>query len=591
VTRAERIAAYFRQAIAGAITDSKDTLDQIAVDGGNAASDGIVGSVGDIFSFLGSVLGLLPGLGPAESAALDAIKTVAGGGGKLGSGFGHGYLVAYALWQLLEPVTLPIKHFVNAATTNEIFDPQTAADLVARKIITSDFGGSESSGGGLDVPHFNQLAEAALVFPALPETIELLRRGQINADQAIKNLHRNKIPPDQVDHLLSLARTLLTPADLALAELRGAITSDQAKAYALTLGVDPADFDTLVANTGEPLGLMELLEAYRRDFIDRDTLERGIRQSRVRNEWIDTAEKLRYSPMSTADAVRAVVENYITADQGAVFAQQNGLMPEHWPILVESWGRPLAHMEMASLVHRGLASRSQFDQAMRESDIKDKYIGQSFEVATRLLPERLIVTAIRYGAITLQDGSKRLLQLGYEPENVAILLKLGLAEQHGASHALTRTQIGQLYADGILKRADAIAKLVALKYSQQDAEYMLQLLDTQAHAKELKAETAAIRVSYLANGIDAVRAEQQLTALGIAPDQAQHLIHVWDREKHRAARVLSEAQVVKAAKNKTITPADALSLLVAAGYDQHDASILLVSNGVVFTTPASTQAQ
>lgn len=582
---ADQIAAIFRDALAKAIGDNESTYEKAATDaavaGDNALRQGLFSGG---FS-IDDLLLMIPGVGELLTLPGSAIGGLLGKAGEFIVGVGSGWALGEFFSKVLEPVWQPIIHKANAELTNAIFDADTAAQLFVQGLMEQGNADSEGSGTGFDAAHMDHLAGLHTNHPAAEVLFELRRRGVVDDSFVTTTLKRLGYSDQAIGYLPALAANLLSPADLALAYLRTDIPQDEMYAYGAKLGVSHADMDILIGNTGEPLGLQELLEAYRRGFINQDTLERGIRQSRVRNEWIPTAEALRYAPMGTADAVRAVVENYINTDEGQAIAEQNGLTPDHWPILVESWGRPLAHMEMASLVHRGLADRTQFDQAMRESDVKDKYIDLSFEIATPLLPERLIVSAIRYNAIDLTQGSEMLLARGYSADSVKVLLKLGLAEAAGSTHELTRAEITSLYQEGGLSRAEATTHLEAIGFSAGVADEVLQVVDLKQHAAEVRAEVSAIRTSYLAGGIDDMQATTELKNLGLTDAVAANDVETWKREKRRAAKSLSEAQIVKAAGSGVMPYDTALALLQAIGYPKGDAVVLLATAGVTATTP------
>lgn len=576
------IAQEVQAAIERVLTAQKGEFQDVAVAGGEAAASGMLGDVGRITDIITNIVGDIPIIGSIIDRPLKVFEDVENSGGKFGRGIGLGYLTGYAGYQLLQPYLREATHFIENLAQSQIFDPQTAADLAARGIISDEFAHSEAGGGGLDTPHENWLIDAAQTRPDVVTLLQLLNRDLTTDGEVDGALQRLGYQPNWRESLKGLRRQLLSPADLALAFLRTSITRETMEGYAKQLGVTVDDMQVLIDNTGEPPGPEQLMEALRRGFIDRERFDRGIRQSRVRDEWVDVEYALRLQPMSVADSVRAVVENYITEDEGKAIAELNGLEPKYYHTLVESWGRPLSHEQMGSLYYRGLASRKQFDQAMRESDIKNKYINQSFELTRRLLPERLIVQAIHYNAVSMKDGARMLMELGYDQQTTGVVLKLGLHEQQGLAHQLTRAEIVSLYEDQVLSKDQALQHLVTLGYTEQNARYVLTIADTANHAKEVRAEELAIRSSYLAKGIDKVQAHAQLLTIGLSASQADHMISVWDREAHRAERVLTEAQIVKAAKEGTITADDGLALLIGAGYSPPNARILLLSNGATF---------
>lgn len=576
----EQVTASLREAIAGAIKDAQAELTTIAEAGGNAAGGGLLSDIGSVASVLG-ILGVGVALLDPEFAVPVSIAGAAeAAGGKLGAGFGTGYFMGYFLYQFATPYLNYITHFVANEAQSEIFDPATAADLASKGIISDSFGQSEAGGGGYDSSHFDALLTAARNRPDLAALLELFRRQAIQSQDLESTLGLLGYEPFFVSALATLSRNLLSPADLALAVLRQDMDQDVAQQYAATLGYIAQDFQTLLLNTGEPPGPEQLMEALRRGYVDQTRFAKGIAESRLRPEWLDVLLNLRYSPMSVADTVRAVVENYITSDEGQAIAEQNGLLPEHWPILLESWGRPLAHLEMRTLVNRGLATREDFDQAMRESDIKDKYIDWSFQVGQRLIPERLIVTALDHGSITPDEATTRLEWLGYSDEDIQLLIALGTAEGKTTKHALTRADIVALYEDGKMARADALSRLTSLGYTAADAEAVLEIADLKSAASALRVQERSIETSYKAGHLTQQQATDQLTAAGVNPTQAVTLVASWQQVKGRAVKELTEAQILKLGADLIIQPEDCLNRLVAYGLSQGDALLLMQLEGV-----------
>ena len=579
----DQIREALAKAIADAIIDRQAELTAIAEAGGHAASGGLFGDVKNLTNIVSDVLGAIPLVGGVLSEATNPLKAIEDAGGKFGTGLGIGYMLGYAAWQLAEPAFLPLIHAANATLTNEVFDPQTAATLAAKGIITVNHAQEEGGGSGFDNPHMGQMVDGARTHPALAELLEMWRRKIIAESDVDYGLLRNGVDPGWNGKLKDLKEQLLSAADLALAELRGHLTHEDALAYSELLGVNATDFETVIANTGEPPGTMQMLEAYRRDFIGRDRLARGIKQSRVRDEWIDVIEKLRYSPMSTADAVRAVVQHQLPDDEGASIAQQNGLEAKDWRPLVNSYGRPLAHGEMTHLYHLGKVTQQEVEQAFFESDQKDKYAKYIFDLGRRLIPERTIVAAIHNGVVQRDEGLSMLKQLGFDEHDATVLVDVGLHERASAHKELSRAQIVSLYETHVFKKQEAIDHLVQLGFQTRDADLMLTLADSVAHTRELKAEQQHVRALFIGGHVDELGAENQLIALGIDQATAAHSISVWKRERGRATRGLSEAQVLKAVESNVLTYQQGLAQLQGLGFSQPDAVIILSSHGLKST--------
>lgn len=574
-TPAQQLAAILTDAIIAALKDREDELTAIAEAGGSKAGGGLFKDVGSLVGIIGDIVGAVPIVGELIDLPLAPLKAVEGAAGESGTSFGLGYMLGQLGWNVAEPAIEPVQHAVAQLLQTGVFDPQTAAGLVSKGIAENDWAASEAAKGNLDAHHFNMLTDAAGNRPSFDVAAEMLRRGLIQQADFATALARNDIPPFWFDAYQGLMRQLLSPADLALAQLRGELQPDFASGYAAMLGLENADFQTLVNNTGEPPGLEMMMEALRRQFVGPDDFTRAVLQSRVRDEWIPTLLKLQLSPMSTADAIRAVVENYLTSDEGAAIAAQNGLEPEHWPILVESWGRPLSHEQMISLYLRGEATLDDVKQAIKESDIKNKYVDQAIALQRRLVPERTVVMMLQHGVIKDTDAFVMLHQQGYSDDDVAAIINLGVAEHVTTHKALTKADILSLYGDSLIQRADAKAKLVALGYSDADAVEELDLADYKAKAVAIRTIKTGVEARVKAHDLQPDAAIIELTNAGLDHDQATALVDQWTLKRQTPTRGLTEAQILKLAKDELLQPGDALNRLVALGLVQADARLLL----------------
>lgn len=576
-TPAQQLADILTQAIIAALQDRQDELTAIAEAGGSKAGSGLFGDIGSLASVIGALIGGFSDVIGLIENPLAPVEAVEGAAGKEGVAFGLGWLLGNIGMTAAEPVFEPLNHAVADALQTAIFDPATAASLVSKGILSEADGASAAAGGNMSGQLFSQLIDAQGARPPFDIAAEMLRRGLITQQDFATALARNDIPSYWWDAYQGLTRILLSPSDLALAQLRGELQPDFATQYAATLGMLDTDYQTLVNNTGEPPGTEMMMEALRRQFIDEATFTRAILQSRVRDEWIPTLLQLQYTPMSTADAVRAVIENYITSDEGAVIAAQNGLLPEHWPIMVESWGRPLAHEQMMQLYYRGQATLDQVQQAFRESDLKDKYVDMAVELGRRLVPERLVVQMLQHAAITSDQAFVMLHEQGYSDDDVASLINLGIAEHTTTHKSLTKADIVAMYEDSLMPRKDAVDRLTALGYSAQDASDELDLADFKAKAASLRTLKAGTEAALKAHHLTADQAIINLTNAGLDHTQASQLVDQWLEQRGTPTRSLTEAQIIRVVEAKLITWADASTRLQSLGLSQQDAALLLTS--------------
>lgn len=333
---------------------------------------------------------------------------------------------------------------------------------------------------------------------------------------------------------------------------------------------------------------MQLLEAYRRDFIDKDMLETGILQSRVRDEWIPVIEKLRYSPMTVADAVRAVVEHYLSDEEGAAIAQQNGLEPDHWKYLVESWGRPLALGQMMDLYNRGLIKEDAVKEGIRQSNIKNEYVDVAMGLSRRLVPSYQIVKMVSAGAIDKATAMQMFREWGYSDADSESYVKLGTAKATGHGHNLDKSDTISMYSDSLITRAQADTYLKALGYTDDVIKAMLDLADFKRNAALLRAKTRAVEAQLKAHAIDRKQAEDALISDGLDGAQARAYVDEWTTGNKAVIRSLTSAEILKAVEDQIIPPANGITRLENMGYSAPDIEILYKLKGILPTTTTPT---
>ena len=572
---AEQLAQILTDALNQWVKDNPDLFKLTVTETGGGDGSGGGGGGVNPFSLLEGLGALALLTNPEIGAIIETLKTGTGQAGQTAEGFGVGWVAGSAVFLLLEPYLRIVQHLVENEAQSQILDPNTAAELASKGIISDDFGKSEAGGNGFDAQHWNWLADAAKVRPPWDISLQLWNRGLIGEDDVNTTLRYAGIPEFWWPYLKDLHRQLLSPADLALAALRGHITEQEGVDGAKKFGVDETDFQTLLLNTGEPPGLQQLDEAYRREFIDRDRLVRGIRQSRVRDEWIDVIEKLRFAPMSTAQAANAVVRGYITEDEGASKAQQNGLEPADWKPLLESNGRPLSHEQMTTLYHRGLVSLDEVKQAIRESDVKNKYIEGAIELGVKYPALFELVNLYKNGEIDAAYVTKVLLAEGYEREFIDQIVKSAHKGKTPTAKHLSQADYTELYDAAAISRHDAIDGLVSLGYTEHDAGIILDVADTRAQTKIVTSQITNVRQQFDRFRITEQQAREKLDKIGLPKTEVDRLLNAWVAIRPDGVKQLTEAQVMKVHKDGLIDDTDALNRLRALGYNQGDSELLL----------------
>jgi hypothetical protein len=425
--------------------------------------------------------------------------------------------------------------------------------------------------------------------PSPEQLLELWRRGFINEAAVNRGLLEGRTKDEWIPQIRDLRYQPISTADAIDAWQRGHITQAQATVIAEQNGAEPSQVKYLLANAGNPLALEQLLEAFRRKIITEAQMKDGIRQGRLRNDWIDAAVALRYSPMSTADAVTASVQGQLPKAAAKAIAEENGLRPADFEPLWQTAGAPLARTELQQLYNRGNISLATYQQGLRESRLKDKYVNNAVQLHVRLPEPRVVTEALADGVISAATAAKMLAEDGYSPAVTTMLTTLGTIRSTGPYRQLMTGEISALYADRMIDEQAALKMLTKLHYQEQTAVLILTLADYKRDQRIRDSAISAIRAHYLAYRTDELTTSADLAALLIPPDTVDLYLQVWTLERLDHPKQLTALQLVKAAtKNLFVDQGDLTAdewaqanqdegkkRLVQFGYSEDDALLLL----------------
>jgi hypothetical protein len=571
-----RIAVLVSQAIVATHQKLIDTKHKLAMAVFRSMSDEISH---EVTATLGPVYEALLKTHGDDGPLTEALQFMAYGHGQLkaivgSSGLSQGLLSSVAT--VVNNLLAPGVYNQVSSTPHLIPDAGTIAQLTALGWISVRDGVQGIRENGMNNAWAEAMIEANKNYPDIGQILDLYRRGELTEGKYNELAAKAGYPEEIYDLFRPTAFVPLSPADLALAVLRGNANFYDAASTARESGVTQADFQTLVDNTGEPLGLEQMLEAFRRGFITEERLLTGIRQSRVRNEWAQTAVDLRYSPMSVADAVQAVVQNHMDQGTAESIAQQNGLEPGQIDILFRTAGEPLSRTEMEQLYNRGKVTQADVEQALRESRLKNKYTADAFALHERLLEPRMLSEAVHDGGMTHAEAIKEAMNYGFTVPRATVLVNSASRRKLQAHRERVVAAAQTLYQDSAITRGQLIALAESMGYEPAEAEFIAEASDLHKQARDVSSAIAAIRSRVIARHIDAHEASGLLDSLGVPAGQRDKLLGLWTIEEAANVRVLTPAQIVKAVKKELITPDEGGTRLMALGYSHDDAQMLLL---------------
>lgn len=461
-------------------------------------------------------------------------------------------------------------------------DIATLAQLAARGRVSYGHAEGAAAGLGINAGWFSSMVEASRVYPDLQTMIELWRKGVIGGGQITEVLQASGFPEDWASAVLRTAEVPLSVADAALAVLRGNLDMGTAQEVARLNGVSTSDLQVVIDNTGEPPALEALLQLWRRGVIGDDVLERGIRQSRVRDEWIPQIKQLGVAPPSAGEVLDALVKGQTDRATAERRWREGGGDPTWFDTAFHTAGASPTPDQLGVLANRGIIPWTglgpdavSFEQGFHEGQWRDKWQAAFRELATYLPPPRTVTAMFHEGSLTREEALSLLQKTGLSPELAAGYVNSGSSQKLAKHKELAVGEITALYADKAIDHDAAASMLQVLGYDQHEAEFVLEIADLARIRKFTEQAIGTVKTEYTNHTIDRAAASSRLDALQVPAGQRDDLLALWTGDRQIRSKRLTEAQVVRALKKQIIDAPTAIAKLVQLGYPEDDAQILI----------------
>ena len=381
----------------------------------------------------------------------------------------------------------------------------------------------------------------------------------------------------------------LGTADLADAVIKGHRGLAQAMDDATRQGIVNSDFQTLVDSAGEPIPLLTAMEAWRRGIIKDSssdpnvpTLEKAIRDSRLKNVWFDTVKALQYQLPPIGTIIEAWLRAQLPPDKALALAKEAGVDADTATLMFKAAGRPPSPQELLTLWNRGVIPETgtggdsiSVDQGFLETDLKDKWLATWKKLREYRPPPRTITALQRAGAITDEQALALYQGEGLSKEMAAIYTATAHRERVQATRELTKAELVSLYVDQAIDAPELTRRLLARGWTAADAAAEIDLADLKvAHALEQRAVNR-VGTLYTGRKIDKQAAMTTLGSLKLPSAQVDRLIQIWTLERGDNLRHLTPAEIGWLVKSGVMDEASGLDELGNLGYGEHDAWLVL----------------
>lgn len=372
----------------------------------------------------------------------------------------------------------------------DVLAPADAALAVLRTEMTQEAGAAIAALSGVTGEDFNTLVLNTGEPPGAESLMEALRRDFIDEPRFARGIAQSRVRNEWLDVLLQLRYEPMSTADAVNGVVQNHLSQSDAEAIAQQNGLEAGQVDILIENAGEPLARTELEQLFNRGLIDTSVVQQGLRESRLKDKYIDDALELHVKLPEPREIITGIRYGAISQSQGAELLTQYGYPPD----------------TVALLIATGLAEKTGAAKDITVSEIKQLYTDGFFDAATAtsylqilnydaaeagFLIEtwnftasnaitRQAVDAIRTRYVSRKlswtDTQTDLTNLGVPEAAIAQYQKVWTIEQAARVAALTEAQIVAAVKKNLLSPDAARNRLMGLGYSDDDAHILLDQL-------------------------------------------------------------------------------------------------------------------
>lgn len=442
------------------------------------------------------------------------------------------------------------------------------AQGVAQGQVPHDQAAGWAEQSGISGTAFDALVNTANVGMPLGNAFQSWRRGDLTDGQFQTQLHRLGIESAWWPMLQALKHDRLDLGALATAVHRGIMDGagllvtpvpsgsgnipripqsnlDTLAEFAAQ-GIDPERARVLVADTGLPLALGQMLQLYNRGEVTATDVKVSVAESNVRNEYMDAALKLARHLLTPHEYAEAELRGVLSPAEAQAGANLSGLNDNDYGTLFAILGRPLNVHEITTGLARG-----------------GNYGGDYTDVPQGPYRDAIRRSAIRPEYADLAYHNR------YTYPSAFVLRSLASAGDLGSTANVQQTleEIGW---------KPSFAQQVAAAWTTGPGG------DSHVSKAQTQLWTTTHK-SYVGREVSDATATTALEAAGVAAASVPAVLQLWKVERDLIRKSLTATQIRKAWQNGVVNPAtgavwtraDAIARLLELGYDQADSDTFL----------------
>lgn len=440
--------------------------------------------------------------------------------------------MAYMLIASTSPFNRMQDQQLNKLFPNDILDPASLIEALAFGEISVKTYNDTMRLHGFDLKHSSQLRNISQTKLSSLDLIQLRRRGLISDEDFITQQKMSRTGSKTIGQIEKLSKFIPGVQDTIQFAVREAYRDDIADKF-----------------------------GYDEDFPDPGRIK--------------TIEKM------TPDQY----ENLEGTDRLIAQALQIGLDPAilksfwraHWQLPSITAGLEMFHRLRPEFNPANPVDFDTIKELLKIQDIapfwQERILETSFNLPTRVDVRRMYVA----GLLTQQEVYDLYQQRGYSPEWAEKLTQLADSDKLDSGRDLSRTMIEKAYEEGIIKRENALSLLIEMRYDENEAEIIVDLIDRDLANNKLRDKLKLLKAQFIRGIINEASYKSSLDDLNILSERRDLIILAAKTERLTKQKLATKDDLKAFFKKQIFTENEVRTELLKLGYNEELADHLITS--------------
>jgi len=368
-------------------------------------------------------------------------------------------------------------------------------------------------------------------------------------------------------------------ADFIGGYFRGIVPASALRKHLRELGFNDWAINVMVESRKQLLDVGHIQELYNRGEITAKEAKRRFAQlgydERQQEELLKLAGYIPTVPDFIRMAVREVFTPAIAEKYGLFedypkeldkYARMAGLDPQfakyYW---AAHWELP-SYTQGIEMYHRGIITYDELVTLLRSLDVmpywRDKLIKLAETPYTRVDVRRMY----RLGVLSFEEMVRAYMDLGYSREKAEKLAEFTVKDTATEERNLTKTEVTTLYRNGAITREEASNFLAQIGYPQEHIELILSLEDYRKGRERLDRIKTTVKTRYTRGFIDRNNVIVLLSKEGVPAKEIEELVYDWDLEKEERAGLPTKTELTRFVKKGIINLDQYREMMKRLGY-------------------------